>query len=57
MRKKVIAGNWKMNKDVFETAELIEGLKESIKTSGTEVIVCPPYTRWSLRNKFSKGAA
>jgi len=45
MRKKVIAGNWKMNKDLSESvsliSELINGLNnESINS---DVIVCPPF--------------
>lgn len=45
MRKKVIAGNWKMNKDLNESQDLISkiinGLGNDTKCS---VIVCPPFT-------------
>ena len=44
MRKKVIAGNWKMNNDIVQTTELINGLKSLIVSANAEVIVCPPYT-------------
>ncbi len=46
MRRKVIAGNWKMNKDIHETAELIDGLRERLRDFRNEVdvILCPPYT-------------
>jgi triosephosphate isomerase len=44
MRKKVIAGNWKMNNDIVQTTELINGLKSLLASSKAEVIVCPPYT-------------
>lgn len=44
MRKKVIAGNWKMNNDIVQTTELINGLKSLIVSANVEVIVCPPYT-------------
>jgi triosephosphate isomerase len=46
MRKKVIAGNWKMNKDIHETAVLINELKERLKDFRKEVdvVLCPPYT-------------
>lgn len=46
MRKKVVAGNWKMYKDKSESIELISGLKEKLSkfNSNVEVIVCPPFT-------------
>ena len=46
MRRKVIAGNWKMNKDFHETAVLINELKERLKDfkKQVDVIVCPPFT-------------
>lgn len=45
MRKKIIAGNWKMNKDIHETAALIGELKTRLKDFRKEVdvIVCPPF--------------
>lgn len=55
MRNKVIAGNWKMNKDVFETAEFIEGLKKSLDNAKAEVIVCPPYTSLVVAQQLLKG--
>jgi triosephosphate isomerase len=46
MRRKLIAGNWKMNKDIHETASLINELKERLKDFRNEVdvVICPPYT-------------
>ncbi len=32
MRRPIIAGNWKMNKTVAEALELVEGLKNILKT-------------------------
>jgi triosephosphate isomerase len=45
MRKKVIAGNWKMNNDLNGTVNLISELKKGVndQTKAT-VIVCPPFT-------------
>ena len=57
MRNKVIAGNWKMNKDVFETADLINALKKSIVVTKTEVIVCPPYTSLVIAQQLVKGSS
>jgi triosephosphate isomerase len=46
MRRKIIAGNWKMNKDIHETATLIAELRERMKDFKNEVdvVICPPYT-------------
>lgn len=43
-RKTVIAGNWKMNKTVTETAALVEQIRSAADTSACEVVVCPPFT-------------
>jgi triosephosphate isomerase (TIM) len=56
MRNKVIAGNWKMNKDVLETADLINGLKKSLEKAKAEVIVCPPYTSLVVAQQLLKGS-
>jgi triosephosphate isomerase len=57
MRNKVIAGNWKMNKDIFETADLINGLKKSVTAKNVEVIVCPPFTSLVVAQQLLKGSA
>ena len=44
MRKKVIAGNWKMNMLPNETINFIEGLSQEIKDVKNEIILCVPYT-------------
>src|SRR5437899_1433931 len=46
MRKKIIAGNWKMNKDIHETAALIGELALRLKDFRHEVdvVICPPFT-------------
>ena len=41
MRKKIVAGNWKMNNDKTETNELIAALKAKGSFSGVEVKVAP----------------
>lgn len=43
MRKKVIAGNWKMNKLPNEAMEFIEELAPLVKDTKNEVILCVPY--------------
>lgn len=45
MRKKIVAGNWKMNKTFPEAEALITeiaDLLDDINTGGTDVILCPP---------------
>ncbi|HKM00105.1 MAG TPA: triose-phosphate isomerase [Mobilitalea sp.] len=42
MRKKIIAGNWKMNKTPSETITLINELKPLVATETADVIFCVP---------------
>ncbi len=44
MRRKVIAGNWKMNMLPNETMKFIEELAPLVKDTKNEVILCVPYT-------------
>lgn len=44
MRKKVIAGNWKMNMLPDETIKYIEVLSKLVNGTENEVILCVPYT-------------
>ncbi len=44
MRRKVIAGNWKMNKLPNETMEFLTELEPLVKDTQNEVVVCVPYT-------------
>ena len=57
MRKKVIAGNWKMNKDVVESAKLLEELKKTQLAAGVTAIVCPPYTSLTEAARILNGSA
>jgi triosephosphate isomerase len=43
MRKKIVAGNWKMNMTPAKAVELINTLKDKINVSDVDVVVCPPY--------------
>ena len=56
MRKKVIAGNWKMNKDLYQSqklvSEIINGLGKGTKV---DVIVCPAFTSLSEVSSLLKG--
>jgi triosephosphate isomerase len=57
MRKKIVAGNWKMNtslKDGMELAKAVEQLEKK-KTSDAEVIIAPPYTHLSKVRELIDG--
>jgi triosephosphate isomerase len=48
MRKKVIAGNWKMNKDLNESQDLVSKIINGLgNDTKCDVIVCPPFTSLS----------
>ena len=44
MRRKVIAGNWKMNMLPNETIEYIDSFSKLVKDTENEVILCVPFT-------------
>ncbi|HOZ21862.1 MAG TPA: triose-phosphate isomerase [bacterium] len=45
MRKRIIAGNWKMNKTVTEAAELARAVVgQMTAATETDVVLCPPFT-------------
>jgi triosephosphate isomerase len=64
MRKPIIAGNWKMNKTVAETLELVRDIRQLLVQApeNVEVVLCPPFTAlWVAKNglgrsQFSLGA-
>src|SRR5262250_3589551 len=51
-RKLIIAGNWKMNKTVAESLDLVRGLKiELANVKEVDIVVCPPFTALSEVSK------
>lgn len=42
MRKKIVAGNWKMNKTPKEAIDLVNELKDKVNTSDVDVVFCVP---------------
>ena len=44
MRKKIVAGNWKMNNSKIETVELIESLKQISFSTDVRVMIAPSFT-------------
>jgi triosephosphate isomerase (TIM) len=43
MRKKIVAGNWKMNLDAVQAFELYTGLTHTAIAPGVDVVVFPPF--------------
>jgi triosephosphate isomerase len=56
MRKKVIAGNWKMNNDLTESQNLITHLSNGLRNEkyNCDVIICPPFTSLSEASSLIK---
>ncbi len=45
MRRPIIAGNWKMNKNVHEAIDLANRVKRGVcELGGIDIVLCPPYT-------------
>jgi triosephosphate isomerase len=44
-RKKIVAGNWKMNKRLAEAAELTTAIRRELgEITDVDVVLCPPFT-------------
>ncbi len=64
MRTPIVAGNWKMNKSVADTLELVREIRRLLPEvpPNVEVVLCPPFTSlWVAKNslgrsKFNLGA-
>ena len=58
IRKKIIAGNWKMNKTVPEAIALVGELVSKMDgLSGADVVICPPYTALYPVNVAREGSS
>ncbi len=44
MRKPIIAGNWKMFKTIPEAVAFVDAIKNEVKGTEVEVVLCVPYT-------------
>lgn len=55
MRKKIIAGNWKMNKTPSETVKLIEELKPLVNNNDVDVVFCVPAISLTTAIEATKG--
>lgn len=43
MRKKIVAGNWKMNKNLTDGVQLAKAVNEQVSSNGVTVILCTPF--------------
>ena len=60
MARKIVAGNWKMNKTVNEGVQLVEELKNELSkvdTNDVTVVVSPPYVNLSEAVKSAEGSS
>lgn len=55
MRRKVIAGNWKMNKSPIETEEFMKVFPCLVENTESEVILCVPYIDLFKAMEMAKG--
>ncbi len=55
MRRKVIAGNWKMNKCPDGTKRFFETFPELVKDTENEVVLCVPYIDLAVAMECAKG--
>ena len=56
MRKKLIAGNWKMNNTPSQGAALIADIKETADKASCDVVVCTPYICLPAAVKAAEGS-
>lgn len=55
MRKHIVAGNWKMNKNFEEADELLNNLMdqlENVELGDTQLIVCPPFPYLEMASDY-----
>ena len=58
IRKKLIAGNWKMNKTSADASILVQEIVTEVgKQTDVEVIVCPPFTSLESAGKALDGSS
>ncbi|MDA9596831.1 triose-phosphate isomerase [Flavobacteriaceae bacterium] len=56
MRKKIVAGNWKMNNNKRETAELIQALKSLNFSANLRVMIAPAFTHLVQAEEMTRGS-
>src|SRR5512137_959761 len=57
MRKSLIAGNWKMNKTIAETRDLLFKMSAQLREiNGVEKVVCPPFMSLMAASALLEGS-
>lgn len=56
MRKPIIAGNWKMNKTIKEAVAFVNEIKDQVKNTDVEVVLCAPATMLKDMKEAAKGS-
>lgn len=57
MRTPLVAGNWKMNKTIVETRELLSAMKDGLNgIDDVEKVVCPPFVSLAAASEILAGA-
>src|SRR3989344_3239181 len=54
--KKLMAANWKMNKNIHEAVSAARELKRLVKNDEADIVICPPFTALNDVNKELKGS-
>jgi len=58
MRRKVIAGNWKMNNDLSQSQNLVSNILNGLQSKqNCDVIICPPFTSLSEISNLIKNTS
>lgn len=56
MRTSFVAGNWKMNKNIAETRELLSALSGGLnEVKGVDRVICPPFVSLVMASEMLKG--
>ena len=56
MRKEIVAGNWKMNKNLQQGKELCNSILNQLETLNKEVILAVPHTHLTVLAELIKGS-
>ena len=54
MRKKIVAGNWKMNTTLQEGLELAKSVNSLVKENDVNVVLCTPFIHLAEAGKVIK---
>lgn len=56
MRRKIVAGNWKMNNDAPQSKALVVELLEKLPNNGVEVYIAPSFVNLALTTQKAQGS-